>query len=657
MTIINNLYEYSIRQYYDSILGFKSQNIFKAYEAFVLNGSQDNEYSTELWRKYLNSLGYHNETVSIMRERWISDNPEESGAGLPPAQDWRVDTTAAYDSDADATLVSQLIGWKTTKARPSWSINVGQTRAVAVKLTGASSDAFLAYQIIGDASTTFNIAVAYSTNSTNGSDGTWTSISHTPLAPNTMYAGRRQLVPLPISGDYWVRTVVENTYSSSLTAEFIVCNDQGARNDMWIAIGASLEQFTRSRRIEDALIAANPGYDPIVLNWGYNGATANSIISKLNDAVTAYGNRVRYVYFGNLIGNDISDNRPISDDTPQFLADLQSKLQTIYQSFPGKWKFASGITYRAYSGVTPESPNDGSLPYNQQIVYPTIAANIPEGIDPTTGLPRIDFYSWGIYNVNHLTDTVHYVSAGYDAMAAEIARVCGPKVYTGTWVEPFTGQLLSRFETEKYWHLKQNLTPMVASMPVGAGKSSYEARLAAVTSLSPTRLKISHGATVPPAGWNTRTASAASPGTPLYTQDGWRSPYLFSISVGGQGLQSLGAQGAAPGSEFPDEVLMDFYYGNTSNTSIAVKFTGLPAQKCNVKTIGSRAGSGTRNQNMAIGGDSQVLNVLGNVSNFLTFSGVSPVAGEIELATTFAAGNGTAIYFNAHILEITDEAV
>jgi hypothetical protein len=80
----------------------------------------------------------------------------------------------------------------------------------------------------------------------------------------------------------------------------------------------------------------------------------------------------------------------------------------------------------------------------------------------------------------------------------------------------------------------------------------------------------------------------------------------------------------------------------------------LDSRSFTVQIFCSRSGTGVRNNSVTVNGSSaQIVDVLGNTTVVLTFTGIVPVSGEITINTTYsAAGSDGTIqtYLNAVIL-------
>ncbi|MDH7805722.1 MULTISPECIES: hypothetical protein [unclassified Rhizobium] len=576
---------------------------------------------------------------------------------IAPVTNWRVPVLAAYDSAGDAALVSALAAAGANNSRPTYTVAANTTRTIAWRLGEIFAPGGLFSFVCDGPSPT--VTMAYSDDSTDGVNGTWTNLNFTLVSPTAFYTGRRQSLLLPArAAGRWSRIVIQNPSTTTAYNIYPLIHQLQAskvRNDAQLIMGAS--QTTNgflSLGYEAAIQSAFPTSDPVVFNYGEAGENAAGILTNCAPAVATFSAFCSRVYLDNLIGNDVTSSQPISDDTPSSLTTLRGRVDSIIAAFAGWTVFTSDTTYREYSGVTTSSPNDGSLPYNQQIMWPAILADNPDCYDANTGVSRINLYSWGIFNRNWLMagDPVHY--SDYSTYRAELVRAMEGRVRNGQWPDSYALMLVKRLETERLYHLKREAGYVVNSLPASATKTALQARVDAVTNLLPSRMRISHGpdANAPPVPWtNSARTTAGVAITDIVTEDGFKTSYVWNISLAGNGAFSFGAQGAAQGAEFPDSALLG-YLSDTID-SMAVKLTGADAsERYRIKAMGSRSGTGTRLQDFVAGGVTQSVNVLGNLSTVADFADLAPTVGEIEMTINRGVGNTTGVYLNGVVVEV-----
>lgn len=579
------------------------------------------------------------------------------GISLPnisPVTSWRVPVLSAYDSAADSALVSALVAAGSDKSRPSYTIAGSATRTVAWRLGAISAPGGLLSFVFEGASPT--VAAAYSDDSTDGSNGTWTAILFSLISPTAFFTERRQPVSLPSAASgRWVRLVITNNAASTAYGVYPLIHQlqtSKVRNDAQLIMGAS--QTTNgllSRVYEAAIQSVFPSSDPVVFNYGEAGENAAGILANCAPAISAFSGFCSRVYLDNLIGNDVTNAQPISDDTPSSLTAMRGLVDQIVAAFAGWNIFTSDITFREYTGVTPSVPDNGSLPYNQQIMWPAILADNPDCYDKALGVSRINLYSWAVFNRNWLQDQIHY--SNYSTYRAELVRTMEGRVRNSRWPDSYALMLVKRLESERLYHLKREAGYAVNSLPASSTKTALQARIDAVTNLLPSRMKISHGpdANAPPAPWtNTAKTTVGVAITDIITEDGFKTSYVWNIFVAGNGAFAMGAQGASVGAEFPDSALLG-YLSDTVD-SMAVKLSGGDAlERYRIKAMGSRAGTGSRLQDFVVGAATQTVNVLGNLTSVADFTNLAPTSGEVEMTINRGTGNTTAVYLNGVILE------
>lgn len=116
-------------------------------------------------------------------------------------------------------------------------------------------------------------------------------------------------------------------------------------------------------------------------------------------------------------GNNVSPTRPWSGLSPAQIADIQARLDYLMAQYPNpQLALPACITFRDY--VAPNPVMDGvyeergSLPYNDNIWIPTIAADFPHAMN-TDGRPIMDFYNLVFNNEEAwLSDGIHMNGTG-----------------------------------------------------------------------------------------------------------------------------------------------------------------------------------------------------------------------------------------------------
>ncbi|WP_209736127.1 hypothetical protein [Aureimonas populi] len=143
------------------------------------------------------------------------------------------------------------------------------------------------------------------------------------------------------------------------------------------------------------------------------------------------------------------------------------------------------------------------------------------------------------------------------------------------------------------------------------------------------------------AGWNSLNARAnnsASARLPLTSSDGVATP----VKAHAEYSTGRGGSTTLTGSVVPNDVLQtNMFISRTAaasyaaSTSARVRITDLPAgTQWKVDVLASAQGTGVRNQTIAIGSDTRVVDVMNNTGISATFDGVTPDSGEIAVAFT-----------------------
>jgi len=411
-----------------------------------------------------------------------------TGISLPASQGipiaWRLPITNAYDSGADSALTTALIGSETTKARPNYTIAGTVTRTVAVQVDAiAAPGAMLSYVASINGST---VVAAQSFDSTNGINGTWTALDSTFIYPalgNTT-AGmfrKRQPIRMAAGASRWVRLVVTAPATAVTIQSVMVHQLQTGDQDAWVIIGASLEALGQSSlTLESAVRTLYPTRDPVVFLYAAEAQSTVGISAYPAQCESLLGDIYRRVLVGNALGNDISPAQPIADDSQATLDAIRARYDSILAGFGSKPVYACRTTYRAYDAMTPDNPENGSLPYNVAICDPAVSVH-GFGFNSTTLIPQVDMYSAAQFNRASLTDEVHFGgadSANWQWARNEWARVAFGHAYTGTWATPYVETLVAAAEIST---VKTEAQYAVNSLPASVYKTGLQARLDAIS--------------------------------------------------------------------------------------------------------------------------------------------------------------------------------
>lgn len=562
----------------------------------------------------------------------------------PPPARWRLPITAAVDSGADAALVSALVGSERSLARPFYNVASGATRTITLQIgTVAAPGGLLSFAVDGP----FTATVEQSFDSTDGANGAWESVTFEQVFPDggsssTGVGNKRQPCRLVAGPSRWVRLAV-TAVSAARNVQPLVHQLQTTNQDCWCVIGASLEGYgMRSVDIEAAVISAFSGRDPVVFLHAVGGVTADQIATHAADATARLGDLFSYVIVGNVLGNDITAAQPISDDTPAALQAMRSTYSSILTAFPGKTIFPCLHTYRAYSGVSPTTPENGSLPYNLAVVEPVIRELLPPSV------PVADLYAAAQRNRAILTDNVHFTffPGGYAWARSEWVATAFAAAY-GYPVSTYAERLVVAAERGQAPASEAQFA--VSSMSPSALKQALSLRVTAL--LAASTVRIGFGSATAVAGWNTTAAvNAGTAIADLQSAAGAATGWQLSIVDGGSSNSpGNGARGVPLGFPFPAEIS----HNALADTSgqITVRISGLPTGSYRVRVYASRAQVERRVVDYTIGGMVRSINTADNASEIAEFEAVSVSGGQIDITASRGVGNSAAVYFGGIIID------
>lgn len=459
--------------------------------------------------------------------------PVGGGGVVTPPTFSRMATTQAADTSNNAALISALAA---NNARPSYALAANTSRTIAWKLGAvAAPGAFIAY--IVDKSG-YTAVAEQSLDSTNGTDGVWSRLTDALVFPaggtsSQGAANTRQIALVPNGPASWVRLTLTHTASANVYYPAVYQRPASGLSDVWLGVGASLEGYGMwSKDMEDAMIASSLTTDPVFLRYAVGGTTVSTIKnSPAEVAATHWAGLFDYVIVGNATGNDTSNNQPISGTSQATINAIRANYDILINGFPGKIVFAVRMTYRAYSGVTPTAQAGGSLPFNQQIVDPSVAANQAFAYDSGLGIPRVDLYSAGLLNRGSLNsgDPVHYST--YVWYQAELVRTAVRFAYTGVWPASFIETQVAKAESTALTADINEAQYSVDSLATSSAKTAFQNRLAALS--GPANLGISGtpGVATQGAAYNYTPTTTGGTAPVTYALSGTALPAGLSFST------------------------------------------------------------------------------------------------------------------------------
>jgi len=222
--------------------------------------------------------------------------------------------------------------------------------------------------------------------------------------------------------------------------------------EVWI-YGASIEAgiVNAFNAAMQSYLKGVHGLDLKLVNKGSSGQTLSGVQTRWNNEKATIAGRSDILIVTMPIGNNISISRPWSTMTTaaknSLIADYAAFLASVSNN--GNIVMPVNTTFRDYDGVgaTINNEANGSLPFNEAVIYPAAIAVTP--IMAMNGTPFADPYNIARnWYSKVLMDDVHYTSDGYqllrnywlDSIAARVKgrppilvpRVASPELHQTT---------------------------------------------------------------------------------------------------------------------------------------------------------------------------------------------------------------------------------
>lgn len=183
--------------------------------------------------------------------------------------------------------------------------------------------------------------------------------------------------------------------------------------DSVVIIGASHENAMFGKNLTTPHSASTNllkslGHNLPVYGYATGGARLLVADDHYSAARAAHPNALIIAQFG---GNNVSDSRPYPGGVDLFNAGLADLLALAKDDT--RFYHAS-MTFRDYDDTTFQNPQNGSKPYNENLLIPWIAANFPQAIG-AAGRPKLDYYRYVLKDFENLleADNIHFTTAGY----------------------------------------------------------------------------------------------------------------------------------------------------------------------------------------------------------------------------------------------------
>jgi len=349
---------------------------------------------------------------------------------LQPAKNWRLIPLQIFDSTGSPGVSNLLQGIDGAAG----SIAAGGSWTLTVKLPAMAQPGMLTYSF-GD--TNVAVSAEESLNSTDGSNGTWTNLTAWTYRPKNSYIiDRLQKIELSSNAaPRWMKLTISNYTASAIAVSNLAAHqfNAGGTNDYWVWLGASIQEMSIRHGVFKQLVKEQYGYDPVVFNTAIGGWTSGSLRDNLLAILTNHPH-AKYVAV-HIGGNDVSGGRPY----PGLASGLSNNLEFIYSTIRslGMEPVISRISFRAYtgdpavvvSGVIVNEEN-GSLPYNTNLVDRMIMKYSPNFYDFGAGIGKMDPYTYFLNHTNELSaDGVHVGTEGKQSWNKLWADAAGDVIY------------------------------------------------------------------------------------------------------------------------------------------------------------------------------------------------------------------------------------
>lgn len=216
-----------------------------------------------------------------------------------------------------------------------------------------------------------------------------------------------------------------------MTTKKLICSDGVLTDDLFQAVnqlsepvstmvmlGASIMNSAFDTALDVDRVKAQYGFaTTTVVDECVPGDTTADLLSRLPAILTTYSGQSGIVFPMSIGGNNVSDTRPYATATEQQLADMSGDIQAIIDLIQGEGHqvIYSNISFRNYSGTVPPY-DEGSLPYNTDIVEPIIRTKLKSLWDYTNNVPYFDVYTFTLDNPSYLLpDGIHLTAEGEEA--------------------------------------------------------------------------------------------------------------------------------------------------------------------------------------------------------------------------------------------------
>ncbi|GAA3510850.1 hypothetical protein GCM10022393_25600 [Aquimarina addita] len=167
---------------------------------------------------------------------------------------------------------------------------------------------------------------------------------------------------------------------------FTQTNQDNYDSTRFIAFGASITNAVFSvnaySTITEKINTTYPDETVEVYNEAVGGSTINWLKNTIDEILDQYTHTTTIQTFCpiHIGGNDVTNTRPFSSLTQENIDELNSDLDYIIDAIEAKGfiPILFDITFRNYDDTTYENEENGSKPYNDNLIIPKILERTPE---------------------------------------------------------------------------------------------------------------------------------------------------------------------------------------------------------------------------------------------------------------------------------------
>lgn len=410
--------------------------------------------------------------------------PQVPLAFTPPVRDWRAVATAVTDlaGAPQAALLAQQAS-AATKTRGASVTIPTSGEAGAIFTVDAHAQDILA-TFTGHNGFISSAIVDYST------DGgvTWTDSGYTIQTiiggNNAGSSGRAQVARIPAGPAKRIRLRLTTINQFAIKPVLFKLPASG-KPPIFGGFGNSLFYYPfEADAVITAIMAANPGLDPLVLNWAQPSANGSTIANSVTSFAAAYPNLARYAISQGINGTAVTAQRP-------YLSSQKTGLDANYNTLCnaldalGCEHLMLPDTFRDYDTdplVPPSNQALGVLGYNQGATVPYFASRIPAMYDTNYQTARFDsylFWLW-IHLRGEMGDHIHPGETGLVTTREFYAQRVFPAFFNNTSPKAEIVYFAERVEASALQSDYDNLTYALMAIPDAApGKAAIQARLTA----------------------------------------------------------------------------------------------------------------------------------------------------------------------------------